>query len=466
MLLTSICIDTHSQNDKMDTLFIGQHEPTFYYWDTNWWDYYHLNYPPCDDLMKKLPFSCNYNCPENKVEIARYCYTDKPLKVIGVAAPVAFDIPVLDNGQPYVVDTVIAHRLPEYFRLYDVDDSLPPSQMVMAREARWDNFQPRYVMPVQRMVSEVEHNDGTYHFEWQPPQYEAVYEAYFTPVVVYDSFYVSATGNNNYFVEHYGLREHPATRYFLTQPYNSICPIQQPVFHTTEHYKMYAHLYNDVNPRYMDTTQWFYQFAAPDHGIYGQFLNIFPIFDTSYNGPYIINDTCLAPANFRILDITGHNVTFAWEQTTGGRWELSIVPEGQDCDNSPVTTHFVTFATVSDLDTTQWYEARIRSLCDSSISAWSDSIRFCVGSCSDNRIETTADRYTYLMPNPASETVTVASSFRIGDVEVYTLDGRRILASRVDGISTTLDISSLPTGTYIVRISTNNGTAFKKLVVK
>ncbi len=81
-------------------------------------------------------------------------------------------------------------------------------------------------------------------------------------------------------------------------------------------------------------------------------------------------------------------------------------------------------------------------------------------------IATLEENHTYLMPNPASETVTVASSFRIGDVEVYTLEGRRILASRVDGISTTLDISQLPTSTYIVRISTNNGTAYKKLVVK
>ena len=81
-------------------------------------------------------------------------------------------------------------------------------------------------------------------------------------------------------------------------------------------------------------------------------------------------------------------------------------------------------------------------------------------------IATLEENHTYLMPNPASETVTVASSFRIGEVEVYTLEGRRIIASRVDGISTTLDISQLPTGTYIVRITTNNGTAYKKLVVK
>ena len=85
---------------------------------------------------------------------------------------------------------------------------------------------------------------------------------------------------------------------------------------------------------------------------------------------------------------------------------------------------------------------------------------------SSESVPTTSDRYTYLMPNPASETVTVASSFRIAEVEVYTLEGRSVLRQRVDGISTTLDISSLPAATYLVRISTGHGTAFKKLVVK
>ena len=81
-------------------------------------------------------------------------------------------------------------------------------------------------------------------------------------------------------------------------------------------------------------------------------------------------------------------------------------------------------------------------------------------------IATAEENQTYLMPNPASETVTVASSFRIADIEVFTLDGRSLMKQRVDGISTTLDISQLPTGTYIVRITTDNGTAYKKLVVK
>ena len=81
-------------------------------------------------------------------------------------------------------------------------------------------------------------------------------------------------------------------------------------------------------------------------------------------------------------------------------------------------------------------------------------------------IASVEENSTYLMPNPASETVTVASSFRIAEVELFSLDGRSLLRSRVDAMSTALNLDGLAAGTYIVRIATNGGTAYKKLVVK
>ena len=81
-------------------------------------------------------------------------------------------------------------------------------------------------------------------------------------------------------------------------------------------------------------------------------------------------------------------------------------------------------------------------------------------------IATVEENSTYLMPNPASETVTVASSFRIAEVELFSLDGRSLLRSKVDAMSTALNLDALAAGTYIVRIATNGGTAYKKLVVK
>ena len=31
---------------QIDTLWVGDRVPNYYYWDTNWWDYYYLNYTP------------------------------------------------------------------------------------------------------------------------------------------------------------------------------------------------------------------------------------------------------------------------------------------------------------------------------------------------------------------------------------------------------------------------------------
>lgn len=74
--------------------------------------------------------------------------------------------------------------------------------------------------------------------------------------------------------------------------------------------------------------------------------------------------------------------------------------------------------------------------------------------------------YTCLMPNPASGAVNVTSSFLIGQVVLFSLDGRTLIHASPNALSTTLDISALPAGTYIIRIATTAGTAYKKLAVR
>ena len=125
----------------------------------------------------------------------------------------------------------------------------------------------------------------------------------------------------------------------------------------------------------------------------------------------------------------------------------------------------------------------MRSLCSGNrISDWSDTIRFFVpgDTCTSGNGDTTstdptdptegiatpAERYTYLMPNPATEQVTVMSSFRIGKVTVYDAAGNRILRTEPNGMSTTIDLTTLPSGVYIVSIATNRGTVHKRLIKK
>ena len=76
------------------------------------------------------------------------------------------------------------------------------------------------------------------------------------------------------------------------------------------------------------------------------------------------------------------------------------------------------------------------------------------------------DRFTRMMPNPASEVVNVLSSYRMESIVVYDLSGRLLLEQPAEGLSATLDLSALPRGTYIVAIRTLQGVATKKLVVE
>ena len=468
LLATGMCA-----RSQVDTLQIGEREPTFYYWDTNWWDYYHLKFAPtnqpynCVDWLDFNPTPFNtHSC---KVEYARWCYTDKPLKIIGVAAPI-----IIAKANANTVDTTMKGRLPEYFRLYDID-SIYGDSMIFKAEARWDTFTPRYVMTTgvyYKWVYDYTTHTGEYKkYKGLAP----VYEAYFdTAVTVNDSFYVSGTGNNNYCID-----QEVVTRAHIETNYISVaCPSDpNPRWrHKHELIRCKSHLCDSANQMFCDTLHWFDYYL----GSQASWFSMFAIIDTSH-ASVVVNDTCNVPTDFRLINGNDDCVTFGWNPSGSNRWEISIVDLGGVTPDTTLTTHTITFASFDGFQQHHTYEARVRSVCSydggsTYYSDWSDSIMFHLNASGDVilgedstgtiRIETTVDRYTYLMPNPASETVTVASSFRIGDVEVYDLNGKMLIRQKVDGLQTALDISSLTSGTYIVRITTNNGTAYKKLVVK
>ena len=77
-------------------------------------------------------------------------------------------------------------------------------------------------------------------------------------------------------------------------------------------------------------------------------------------------------------------------------------------------------------------------------------------------------RYTALQPNPASDKVKVLSSFGISCIEAYDLKGRKVSEFRTPNseFSITLDVSSWPRGTYLLRITTPAGQTTKKLLLR
>ena len=78
-------------------------------------------------------------------------------------------------------------------------------------------------------------------------------------------------------------------------------------------------------------------------------------------------------------------------------------------------------------------------------------------------------RYTSLQPNPATNRVRVLSSFGITAIEAYDLRGRLVYTNtfKHSHIHTfSLDVSSWPRGTYLLRILTPAGPTTKKLLIQ
>ena len=76
------------------------------------------------------------------------------------------------------------------------------------------------------------------------------------------------------------------------------------------------------------------------------------------------------------------------------------------------------------------------------------------------------DRYSNVYPNPASDIVTVQSSFKVKEVEIYNALGQVVLRKEGSQNIETIDVSNLQSGAYIVRIKTQRGFANKKILIE
>ena len=71
-----------------------------------------------------------------------------------------------------------------------------------------------------------------------------------------------------------------------------------------------------------------------------------------------------------------------------------------------------------------------------------------------------------VMPNPATDQVTVISSFTINRIEVYTVAGTLVETIGLKANTGVIDTSRWPKGAYILRVRTSHGDTAKRLVVQ
>ncbi len=194
--------------------------------------------------------------------------------------------------------------------------------------------------------------------------------------------------------------------------------------------------------------------------------------------PIIVPDTaedCRPVEDLRVVDIDSGFAQIAWNTFTNHEaWEVRYGAEGTPADSCPVVTCRAPTVVLTGLADDVHYWVSVRALCSHHdslyYSDWSDSVElFHEGShVEPEGIEGNGllAHFTTLMPNPASGTVQVMSSFRMHRIEAYDHSGRKVMDSEAQGVTAAFSVEQWAKGVYVILIHTEQGIASKRMMVQ
>ena len=181
--------------------------------------------------------------------------------------------------------------------------------------------------------------------------------------------------------------------------------------------------------------------------------------------------TCPVPENLTVELMDSDWAMVRWNQIEGNASELALC-KGDENEWDTISVQEYHFTDVNDLDYDQWYTVKIRAICDSnSVSEWSDTVMFYVpnpdttGGDDTLSIITTSSPGLLIMPNPTDGITDIISQYKMSKIELFGSNGKCVMSKKADSVNETLDLRSLPSGLYIVRITTVDGVMTKRLVV-
>lgn len=399
-------------------------------------------------------------------DVLQYNYTDNPagMEVVGLSAAVHY----MKN---YVLDNVPA----EYLLLYEAT----PDSFVLKAQMQWFETDTagrpdgRYL--VNRLGCQINYgaNLDTLAYGSNSLFGIKIFDLYFDsdkPIVVYDSFYVGGTcrGGSQIF----GPESLPISE----SSYLSFRPAAWAQMLDTQcYYPSLWKLYNYEIQGMLPTNQWYW---LPSN----QFLMVLPIIkvvDTSFaNAP-----ACPKVSGLFLRGNWTDTVTMQWNNDSlHNEFEVRYGREGTAIEDLSSTvlrntnrwqftdTAYREIPMVSyvrtvcrEYDTLRWsgwsYPMYWRLHHETPVDT-SQHEGFVVP---DDRSD--LSRFVRLMPNPASESVVVMSSYGIKSIEVYDIRGERVIEQDGNGTSTGFNVSKWPKGAYVVLVHTPMGTAAKRLLV-
>ena len=425
------------------------------YYNYNYWPEYYFSTHPDKAGGNVYGWFYRHGRPDFELrngEILRYHYTDQPLKVLGLAGCVYSSYPTL---------------VPEYFLLYDYDDR-DSFYLAGALQCSSNDSITRYMELEKRLKgSRCCFYDTAVQREIMPTT-----EVYFDkPITVTDSFYVGISQYGKVWGVEWTTYDGPRQIAFATYGYHPVGYCEETECSLVTPFSLYKwrNLYGPNNWYMVPIANPVWQWEE-----FPQYLMVFPIIEVDTSYAYV----CPQVSNLHVESVatigdTTNCAILLWNSigASDTTYELCYGLAGSAPEQCTTLFSQYPAKSICGLDSCTHYVVYVRAKCHRGsiefYSPWSDAVDIYICDKPDETaVGDILDRFTYIMPNPATAAVTVASSYSITRIEAYDLGGGKMLDMKAAGLSAKFSVDSWPSGTYVVVIHTPNGTATKKLVVK
>ena len=126
------------------------------------------------------------------------------------------------------------------------------------------------------------------------------------------------------------------------------------------------------------------------------------------------------------------------------------------------------YVPVCGLHTNKGYKMRVRTPCTTGMASegygpWSDTLLFNPQPTGIDEVEQGGIR---LRPNPTRDRLTVERpDAGPATLEVFNAKGQKVLSTTTNQATVTLDVSSLSAGSYLLRVTTAEGSSVRNFVV-
>ena len=184
----------------------------------------------------------------------------------------------------------------------------------------------------------------------------------------------------------------------------------------------------------------------------------------------IVERRCSVP---RGLTLSADSLSASWRSDTDAElFQLSVCNGTADPDAGLLFSSPATSQALPPFHRDSTYRLYLRKMCDFRLdtvwSDWSAPLVIAarpsegIGEIQDSKFE------IQISPNPATKQVLVTSNVNMTQIDVYDEQGRLVKGfdTRHSAFDFKLDVSTLPAGTYLLRISTPTGVATKKLLIQ